>query len=67
MAAAAILDFQNFTFLTVGMVKKVELRHRSKFRRHYFNRDRGGRSPSWMCDASVATTHEGHLVVFITH
>jgi len=26
----------------------------------------GGRPPSWICDACVRTTHEGHLVVFIT-
>jgi len=25
MAAAAILDFQNFKFLTVGLLKRVEL------------------------------------------
>jgi len=26
----------------------------------------GGRPPSWICDARIWTTHEGHLVVFIT-
>jgi len=26
----------------------------------------GGRPPSWICDACVRATHEGHLVVFIT-
>ena len=26
----------------------------------------GGRPPSWICYACVRTTHEGHLVVFIT-
>jgi len=26
----------------------------------------GGFPPSWICDAHVWTTHEGHLVVFIT-
>jgi len=26
----------------------------------------GGRQPSWICDAQVWTTREGHLVVFIT-
>jgi len=30
----------------------------------YFFQD-GGRPPSWICDARVRTTHEGHLVVFI--
>ena len=32
MADAAILDFRNFKFLTVGVVKRVELRHHAKFR-----------------------------------
>ena len=32
MAAAAILDFKNFKFLTVGTVKRVEVLHRAKFR-----------------------------------
>jgi len=34
MAAAAILDFWNFEFLTVGRVTSVELRHRAKFRQN---------------------------------
>ena len=50
-AAAAILDFQNFKILTVGTIKRDELHHRP---------------PSWICDACVGTTHEGHLAVFIT-
>ena len=32
MAADAILDFRNFKSLTVGTVKRVELRHHAKFR-----------------------------------
>ena len=32
MAAAAILYFQKFYFLSVGTVEKVELRHNAKFR-----------------------------------
>ena len=40
MAAAAILDFRNFKFLTVGALKRVELRHHAKFRR---NRPKRGR------------------------
>ena len=40
MAAAAILDFRNFKFLTVGKVKSVELRHRAKFYRNRSNRGR---------------------------
>jgi len=31
MAAAAILDFQNFTFLTAGTVKGIELHQHAKF------------------------------------
>jgi len=31
MAAAAILDFQNFKFLTIKRVKRVNLRHGAKF------------------------------------
>ena len=31
MAAAAILDFENFKFLTVGAVKRVKLHHLAKF------------------------------------
>ena len=34
MAAAAILDFENFKFLTVGAVKRVELHHRANFRQN---------------------------------
>ena len=26
----------------------------------------GGRPPSWICNACVGTTHEGHFVVFIS-
>jgi len=31
MAAAAILDFSNFKYLTVGTLKRAELRRRGKF------------------------------------
>ena len=31
MAAAAILDFENFTFLILGTVKSAELRHYAQF------------------------------------
>jgi len=40
MAAAAIVDFKIFKFLTVGTVKSVELRNRTKFRRNRSNRGR---------------------------
>ena len=40
MAAAAIVDFKIFKFLTVEAVKMVELRHHAKFR---LNRPKRGR------------------------
>jgi len=36
--AAAILDFKRLKLLTVGTVKKVELRYHAKFRRNRSNR-----------------------------
>ena len=41
MAAAAILDFKNFKFLTLGAVMRVELRHHTKFS---WNRPKRGRN-----------------------
>ena len=38
MAAAAILDFSNFKFLTVGRLKRAELHRRAKFSRNRSNR-----------------------------
>jgi len=40
MAAAAILDFQNFNFLTIRTVKRIELHQHAKFRQNRLN---GGR------------------------
>ena len=40
MAAAAILDFRNFKFLTVGAVKRVEMLQRAKFCQNRLNRGR---------------------------
>ena len=40
MAAAAILDLQNFKFLTVGTVKRFEMRHLAKFSQNRSNRGR---------------------------
>ena len=37
MAAAAILDFKNFKFLTVETVKGIELRLQAKFRQNRSN------------------------------
>ena len=74
MADAAILDFWNFKFLTVGAVKRVEMLQHAKFRENRLNHGRdmaifrffqdGGRPPPWICNACVGTTHEEHLVVF---
>jgi len=68
--------FWNFKFLTVGTLKGVELHHRAKFCQNRLNRRRdmaifqffqdGGRPLFWICNACVETTHEGHLLVFIT-
>ena len=76
MEAAAILDFWNFKFLTVRAVKRFEMLQLAKLRQNRSNRGRdmtifwffqdGGRPPSLICNACVGTTHEGHLVVFIT-
>ena len=54
----------------------VTMRHHAKFRGYRSNRYRdvaiirflqdGGRPPSLICDLCVGTTHEGHLVVFVT-
>ena len=38
MAAAAILDFANFEFLTVGTLKRIELRLHAKFWRNLSKR-----------------------------
>ena len=40
MATAAILDFENFKFLTAGAVNRVELHHRAKFRQNRLNHGR---------------------------
>jgi len=75
MAAAAMLEFYFVQILTVGTLKRAELRRRAKFGRNRSNRCRymtnfrffqhGRRPPCWICYVCVPTTHEGHLVVFI--
>jgi len=37
LAAAAILDFRNFNFLTVGTIKWVKVHHDAKFRQNHSN------------------------------
>jgi len=67
--------FLKVQIFNVQLLKKVELRHKERFRRNWWNHCRdnaifrffqdGGRPPSWICYARVRTTHEGHLMVFI--
>ena len=77
IAAAAIVDFLNFKLLPSQRSRRSNcVTHCAKFCRNRWNRSRdtaifrffqdGCRPPSWICDACVGTTHEGHLVVFIT-
>jgi len=59
MAAAVIVDFQNFKFLTFGRLNRFELLRRAKFGRNRSNLcgdvkifrffQDGGRPPSWIC------------------
>ena len=64
MAAAAILDFQNFEFLTVGRVTSVELRHRAKFRRNRSNRSRDMRV-SILCYFGLKMPIHAHFGFFL--
>jgi len=78
MAAAAILDFWNFEFLTVGRVEWVKLRHHAKFigdRSNWccwemaifpFYQD-GGHLPSWIWiyDASLDHRAFGGLCLWL--
>ena len=62
--------FKFFEILTVGTLKMAKLRPHDKFCQNRSNRGRDMAishfSQSWICDACVRTTREGHLVVFIT-
>jgi len=76
MAAAAILDFQYFKLFNgrnrqggrtapACQISWKSVEPRPKYDDFSIFQD-GGRPPSWICNACVGTTHEGHLVVFIT-
>ena len=61
MAAAAILYFQNFKFLTAETVKVLELHQHAKFRENRLNRSRNmaifrffkvAAPPSWIYEIS---------------
>jgi len=76
MAAAVVFYFRHFKFLTIGTVERVELHHHSKFLQNGSNRgshitiskvfQHVARPPSWIVNACVGTTHERHLLVFMT-
>jgi len=61
MAATAILDFSNFKYVTVGTLKRAELRRRAKFGRNrskrgqvmaIFDASRWRPPPSWIFQIS---------------
>jgi len=70
------LGFVKFQIFNARGGQRFEMHHRDKFRQNRSNRSwdilifrvfqDGGRPPSWICNACVGTTHEGHLVVFVT-
>ena len=76
MAAAAILRLQIFEVLMVEQLKRVKVRRRAKFGQNRSNRGRDMTIFEFskmaavrhlgFCDACFRTTHEEHLVVFIT-
>ena len=77
MDAAAVLDFQKSGNCRGGKGQDSQIASPSQIASRsvilllrygdflFFFQD-GGRPPSWICDECVWTTHEGHLVVFIT-
>jgi len=75
MAAVRHLGFLKFNFLRVGAVKRPILHQHNKFRKDRSNCcgdtaifvifQNGGRPPSWICWAPIATTHDDHLMVSI--
>jgi len=78
MEAAAILDFYNFKFLTVGRVKRVELSHHAPnfvaigptvveiWRFFDFSKLAAVHHLGFVMRVFGPPIHEGHLVVFIT-
>ena len=66
MAAAAILDFGNFKFVTVAcQILAKSLKTRLRYSDFSIFQD-GGLPPSWIGFTRVGTTHEEYLVVFAT-
>jgi len=76
MAAAAILDFENFKFLngwdaregrtaSTCQILSKSLKPRLRYNNFSIFQD-GGRPPSWIGFTRVGTTHVEYLVVFVT-
>jgi len=61
MAAAAILDFRNFEFLTFATVKRVDLHHPAKFRRNRSNRGRN----MWVSIVWLENAYSRPFMVFL--
>ena len=70
------LGFVKFEIFNGWTAQEGNLRRLAKFGRNRLNNGRdiaifrffqdGGHAPSWICYVRVRTSHEGHLVVFIT-
>ena len=76
IVAAAILDFQKFTILTVDPLKRANACHQAKFHQNGSKRSQrygdltvlfknGGGTPSWVYWVPIGTTHDDHLMVSI--
>jgi len=62
MAAAAILDFQNFKLLTVGRLRRDEVRRHAKFGQ---NRSNHGRDMTIFRFSKMAAVSHLGFVVFV--
>jgi len=76
IVAAAILDFQKFTILTVDPLKRANACHQAKFHQNGSKRSKrygdltvlfknGGGTSSWVYWVPIGTTHDDHLMVSI--
>jgi len=70
MVAAAMLDFWNYKFLTVGRIISVELRHHAKFRGSQSDRSpdisimdlsRWRQPPSWIFNDQIRIVKKDEL------
>jgi len=62
MVAAAIVDFQNFKFLTVGRLNRIELVRHAKLGRNRLNR---GRDMAFFRFFKMAAVHRLGFVVWV--